>query len=172
MKKYLTTAYFLRPELDYRKKLFLDIFEKILIKCVELGLVSKEGMLIDSTIVKADASSYSLIEVNLSPEEYWKRLDQPEKRPEKKRVGRCFTGEVDKNKMGKRRRDINRTSLRKKSTTDPDATLFYKPGMGSYLSYKAHIATDTNGIITAVSASSSVSHDISAVPHLVESHAY
>ena len=83
MKKYLTTAYFLRPELDFKKKLFLDIFEKILIKCVELGLVSKEGMLIDSTIVKADASSYSLVEINLSPEEYWKRLDQPEKRPEK-----------------------------------------------------------------------------------------
>jgi len=42
--------------------------------------------------------------------------------------------------------------------------------MGSHLSYKAHIATDTNGIITTVSASPSVLHDIGAVPILVESH--
>jgi len=72
--------------------------------------------------------------------------------------------------MGKRRRDINRLSLRKKSTTDPDATITRKPGAGSHLSYKAHIATDTNGIITAVSASPSVSHDIGVVPILIESH--
>ena len=150
MKKYPTIAYFLKPEQDFKKKLFLDIFEKILLKCIEFGLVSREGMLTCSTIVKADASSNSLVEINLSPEEYWKRLDRPE-RPKKKLVGERFTGKVDKNKMGKRRRDINRISLRKKSTTDPDATIIYKPGMGSHLSYKAHIATDTNGLITAVS---------------------
>jgi len=169
MKKYPTIAYFLKPEQDFKKKLFLDIFEKILLKCIELGLVSREGMLTCSTIVKADASSNSLVEINLSPGQYWKRLDRPE-RPKKKLVGERFTGKVDKNKMGKRRRDINRLSLRKKSTTDPDATLIYRPGMGSHLSYKAHIATDTNGLITAVSASPSVLHDIGAVPDLVESH--
>jgi hypothetical protein len=121
-------------------------------------------MLVDSTIVKADASINSMIMVNLSPEDYWKKLDVYEKRPEKKRGGRGFTGTVDKDKMGKRRRDINRTSLRKKSTTDPDATLFYKDGIKGGFSYKAHIATDTNGIITAVAASSSVIYDISKVP--------
>ena len=88
MKKYLITAYFPKPELDFKKKLFVDIFEEILIKCVELGLVSKEGMLVDSTIVKTDASTCSL--VSLSPEEYWERLDSHEKRPEKKRFGRGF----------------------------------------------------------------------------------
>jgi IS5 family transposase len=110
-----------------------------------------------------------MVEINLSPEEYWKRLDQSE-RPKKKLVGERFIGKVDKNKMGKRRRDINSINLRKKSTTDPDATLFYRPGMGSHLSYKAHIATDTNGLITAVSASPSILHDIGAVPDLVEAH--
>jgi len=85
-------------------------------------------------------------------------------------AGDFFTGEVDKNKIGKRRRDVNRASIRKKSTTDPDATLYYRPGKGSHLSYKAHIATDTNGIITAVSASPSSLHDIGAVPTLIESH--
>ena len=160
---------FSKARARFGKKLFLDIFEKILVKCIELGLVSRDGMLIDSTIVKADASLHSLVEINLSPEEYWKRLDRSEK-PKKKLVGDRFTGKVDKNKMGKRRRDINRTSLRKKSTTDPDATLIYRPGMGSHLSYKAHFATDTNGVITAVSASPSSLHDIGKIPELVESY--
>jgi len=88
---------FSKARARFEKKLFLDIFEKILVKCIELGLVSREGMLIDSTIVKADASSNSLVEINLSPEEYWKRLDRPE-RPKKKLVGERFTGKVDKNK--------------------------------------------------------------------------
>jgi len=117
-------------------------------------------MLIDSTIVKADASDGSMVEIGLSPGQYWKSLDRKD-RPKKKLSGARYTGEVDKNKMGKRRRDLNRLFLRKKSKTDPpDATIVYKPGMGSHLSYKAHIATDTNGIITAVSASPSVSHMI------------
>ncbi len=115
---------FFKARLRFGKKLFLDIFEKILIKCIKLGLVSKEDILVDSTIVKADASVGSMIRVNLTPEDYWKKLDIYEKRPEKKRGGRGFTGKVDKDMMGKRRRDINRTSIRKKSKTDPDATLF------------------------------------------------
>ena len=160
---------FSKARVRFGKKLFLDIFEQILIKCIELGLVSSEGMLIDSTIVKADASAGSLVDISLSPEDYWKRLDKSEK-PKKKLIGNNFTGKVDKNKMGKRRRNINGTNLKKKSTTDPDATLFYRPGAGSHLSYKAHFATDTNGIITAVAASPSSLHDIGAVPDLVGSH--
>jgi len=160
---------FSKARTRFGRKLFLEIFEKILVRCIELGLVSSEGMLIDSTIVRADASDGSMVEIGLSPGQYWKSLDRKD-RPKKKLSGARYTGEVDKNKMGKRRRDINRLSLRKKSKTDPDATIVYKPGMGSHLSYKAHIATDTNGIITAVSASPSVSHDIGAVPILVESH--
>ena len=153
----------------FGKKLFVDIFERILTRCIELGLVSKEGMLINSTIVRADASDCSMVEIGLSPEQYWKRLDRKDS-PKKKLSGARYNGEVDKDKMGKRRRDINRLSARKKSTTDPDATITRKTGIGSHLSYKAHIATDTNGIITAVSASPSVSHDIGSVPVLVESH--
>jgi hypothetical protein len=85
----------------------------------------------------------------------------------KKLTGKQFTGKVDKNKIGKRRRYENRTSLRKKSTTDPDATMFFRPGQGSCLSYKAHFASDTNGFITAALASPSSLHDIGAVPYLI-----
>ena len=124
---------FSKARVRFGKKLFVDIFEQILIKCIDFGLVSSEGLLIDSTIVKADASIQSLVEVNVSPEEYWKRLDQKQK-SRKILAGDFFTGKVDKNKIGKRRRDASRVSFRKKSTTDPDATLYYRPGQGSHLS--------------------------------------
>ena len=75
----------------------------------------------------------------ISPEQYLGKLNRKDK-PKKKLGGACYTGEVDRNKMGKRIRDINRLSARKKSTTDSNATITRKSGAGSHLSYKAHIA--------------------------------
>jgi len=101
---------FSKARARFGKKLFLEIFERILLRCIELGLVSKEGMLIDSTIVRADASDRSMVETRLTPGQYWKRLE--EEKPKKKLSGARYNGEVDKDKMGKRRRDINRLSVR------------------------------------------------------------
>ncbi|GAI27638.1 unnamed protein product, partial [marine sediment metagenome] len=77
---------FSKARVRFGKKLFLDIFEKILVRCIKLGLVSSEGMLIDSTIVRANASDGSMVEINLSLGQYWKRLDRPD-RPKKKLDG-------------------------------------------------------------------------------------
>ena len=57
----------------FGKGVFSKIFEKILKTAIGYGIASKEGILADSTIVKADASAGSIIEVNLSPEEYSKK---------------------------------------------------------------------------------------------------
>jgi len=164
----------------FGKKIFGKIFEEILKTAIGYGMVSKEGVLVDSSIVKADASIGSIVEVNISPEEYWRKLDESEKikkpvgrKPKKDKPvneGSHFNGTPDKDKMGKRRRNRDSSFLKKRSTTDPDATLFYRPGAGSQLSYKAHMAADTNEIITAVTASPSSLHDIGAVPALIESH--
>ena len=48
--------------------------------------------------------------------------------------------------------------------------MFFRPGIESMFSYKAHFATDITGIIIAVSVSPSSLHDIGAVPNLIESH--
>ena len=58
---------FSKARARFGKKLFVDIFEKILVRCMELGLVSSEGMLVDSTIVRANASDGSMVEIGLSP---------------------------------------------------------------------------------------------------------
>ncbi len=80
---------FSKARTRFGKELFLKIFENILIKCIELGLVSKEGVLVDSIIVKADASIQSLVNINISPEDYWKHLDKS-KKPKKTLAGDFF----------------------------------------------------------------------------------
>ena len=148
---------FSKARTRFGKELFCQIFEEILKKAIGYGLISKNEILIDSTIVKANASLNSIVEVSISPEEYWRKLDQAEDK-------------IDKTKIGKRRRARNAFNIKRRSATDPEATMFYRPGAGSLLSYKAHIASDTNGFITAVSANPSSLHDTGAVPELIEAH--
>ena len=92
---------FSKARVRFGKKLFVEIFEKIVLRCIQLGLISDSDMLIDSTVVKADASTDSLVDINLSPEDYWKKLNRHEKRPKKKTVGRGFTGKSIKTRWEK-----------------------------------------------------------------------
>jgi len=171
---------FSKARARFGKKLFCQIFEEILKIAASFNLVCKDTLFIDSTIVKANASIDSIVEVNLSPDEYWRELDENEKRQSRQgakpkealsqQIGSHFSGSPDKRKIGKRRRARNAAYLKKRSTTDPDATMFYRPGQSSALSYKANITTEVNGFITAISASPSSLHDTSAVPELIEMH--
>jgi len=136
---------------------------------------------VDSTIVGADASMNSIVELSLPAADYWRELDEEEavkgpagrkpKDGEAAQVGKPFSGEVDVEKMGKRRRARNAAYLRKRSTTDPEATLHWRPGYGAFLSYKAHIAADTSGVITALAVSPSAEHDTTKLPELIDRHA-
>ncbi len=164
----------------FGKKLFLEVFEHILKQCLKAGLVGEDSLFVDSTLVKANASMSSLVEVKLSPEIYWRKLESSEEvkgprgRPPKgkvsRQVGSHFTGKTDLKKMGRRRRDRKASYLKKRSTTDPDATVHYRPGIGASLSYKAHLATDAGGVITAIAVSSSAVHDTNMLPELLARH--
>lgn len=171
---------FTKARARFDKDLFLDIFEKILSECVRAGLVKGDGVLVDSTIVRADASMNSMVELTLPADEYWRKLDESEKGEQRRgkkpkgdqsiQIGSQFNGDVDTEKIGKRRRSRKAKYLRKRSTTDPDATVFYRYGVGTSLSYKAHAIADTNGIITAVAVSPSADHDTTKLPELLERH--
>ncbi len=164
----------------FGKRLFLQVFEEILKECQKCGLVKVDFLFVDSTLVKANASMDSLMEVNLLPEKYWRKLDEEEKKSsprgrkpidiEASQVGAHFKGKIDKEKMGKRRRDKEVSYLKKRSKTDPDATLHFRPGLSPSLSYKAHIAADSSGIITAVAVSPSAEHDTVKLPKLLGRH--
>lgn len=170
---------FSKARARFGKDLFCEIFAAILSECAQAGLVSGEALYIDSTLVKADASLDSLMEVSLSPEDYWGALDQDsEQKGEspsggggaRSEQGAPFAGEVDEARMGKRVRRGNAAHRRKRSTTDPDATLYQQPGVPLMLAYKVHLAADSSGVITAVAASPSSDHDSSKIPDLLEKH--
>ena len=61
---------FTKARKRFGKELFVQIFEDVLKSCIKAGLVSAKEILIDSTIVRADASMNSIVEVALSPEQY------------------------------------------------------------------------------------------------------
>jgi len=130
---------------------FERLFEYVLRRCSEEGLISGENLLIDSTIVQADASLDSISSLRYRPAEYFEQLEQ--------------TAEPDinkDNKPGHRRSRKNRSCDHRRSLTDPDATLFRRNGQSTKLAYKAHIAADSHkGVITSVAVSSSSEDDTS-----------
>jgi len=172
---------FTKARKRFGKKLIIQIFEEVLFKCIEAGIVLGKEVLMDSTLIKANASMNSIIEVNLSPERYWRKLEESEvlsgPRGRKSEeggptpIGSHFKGgKFDLGKMGKRIRKVNAKYLKKRSTTDPDATLHFRPGTGPMLAHKVHVAVDSSSIITASSLNPSATHDTTKVPELIGRH--
>lgn len=64
----------------FGKELFVSIFDQILKECAGAGLIRGEGdVFVDSTLIKANASTASIVEVELDPEIYWRSLGEDEK---------------------------------------------------------------------------------------------
>lgn len=118
--------------------LFQDIFDEVVRKCMEAGLVSGKLLLTDSTHILANAAKEKreVIEVPEMPSEYVKKLDreafesglleEPVTYPEK-------------------------TKTVTKSTTDPESGLLNRPGKPNAFCYLDHQTCDAEtGIITDV----------------------
>ena len=117
---------------------FKSLFEYVVTCCSKEGLISGENLLIDSTIVQANASLDSISSLRYRPSEYFEQLEQ--------------TAEPDvtkNNQLGYKRSRTNRTCDNRRSLTDPDATLFRRKGQSTKLAYKSHMAADSHkGVIT------------------------
>lgn len=115
-------------------KLFEEIFDEILRKCIEKGYVNGETILTDSTFIKANASIGSLKELPKKIEEYLKELENNAE-------------EVIKKKSEKKL--SNQTHI---SKTDPESKLADKRSsnfpLGLY--YHEHRSIDLSGYITDV----------------------
>lgn len=61
---------FSKARARFDKTVFTEIFSQILKTAISYGIVSREGTLVDSSIIKADASAGSIVQIDLSPEEY------------------------------------------------------------------------------------------------------
>lgn len=158
----------------FGRELFVEIFEEILKECVSAGLVSGKGFLVDSTLIDADASLDSLVDITVPVEAYWCNLEDSSSPATGEQPPGDEPGQEGDNKGDKKKRSCDKKepiNTRKVSRTDPDATIHTRPGKGTSLGYKAHFAADSDeGIVTAVAVSPNAYHDGSRLPELIWSH--
>jgi len=128
---------------------FERLFAEVLSSCRSVGLVDGDTILVDSTMVHANASMDSI-------KAYWRKLED------------LAGDDDDRPLLGSKKRGCSKASDMRRSTTDPDATFINKPGQKG-LGYKANVAADAaNGVITAVTVSTAQTDDTTAVPELIE----
>lgn len=150
-------------------EVFERLFKRIIQLCKEKGLISGDYHFVDSSIVQADASRESFRPKLKGEQEYLNGLSQAED-PKPTIQGHIFDGNLDPEKMGKRRRRDKKND-RLESSTDPEAELISRPGKGSSIpSYKAHFSVDRKArVILAVDGSKASDDDMSKVHSLFTS---
>jgi len=135
---------------------FKRFFERIVCQCVAAGLVDGAKIFMDSSLIQADASNHSLINLNSLTSQLNRHYQELEARLE----------ELPEDYKGKGK--LNRTHL---STTDPDASLVSKGKVRSQLSFKVHRAVDDKAeVITATTVTSGAVNEGQLLPDLIEQH--
>jgi transposase len=138
---------------------FKHFFERIVVQCVDAGLVDGTKIFTDGSLIDADASNNSVVDTH-SLKRY---LDKGYRELEK----RLDAGQVDKS-SDKRQTDVN---TRYVSTTDPDASIV-RHGKGKpKLRYKTHRAVDgLHEVITAVKVTPGAVDEGHELTSLIETH--
>jgi len=119
-------------------RLFEDIFDEIVWKCINAGLVTGETLLTDSTHIRANASDEKrkIVTVSYEPSAYMKRLDEAA-------LADGLIKEVGPSK--------DKTTEQTKSLTDPDCGMMHRPGKPVGFHYLNHQTVDgDSGVITDV----------------------
>lgn len=173
---------------------FDQLFEKVLLMCVDKGMVSGKSQAIDSAPVKANASMES-VELKVPEEELDEHLrkvrsmSKVDKRPKQNKARRdqqkvtASEGELkalesrtknwDKkqdNRPGAKSKAAKYTSNKTHySPTDPDARISVKPGKARKLNYHAQLSVDTaHHVITGMEADYADKHDSRSLIGLVD----
>ena len=118
--------------------IFEEIFDEIVHKCIEVGLVKGTTLCTDSTHVRANANNYirEYIEVEEKPSKYIEELDKA-----------AIRSGIVKEKENK---DIKNKTIAK-SITDPESGMYNRPGKPKGFYYLSHQTCDgESGIITDV----------------------
>jgi transposase len=138
-------------------EVFQSFFERIVLQCVDAGLVDGRKIFVDSSLVDADASNNSVIDTRNLKHQLHKNYKKLEARLEDTNESTDFSRRYEK----KNNRYI--------SSTDPDAAIVNrgKPK----LSYQVHRAVDERSeIITATEAASGDVNEAHLMIPLLESH--
>jgi len=129
---------------------FQEIFDHIIMLCIEKGLVTGEVIVTDSTHIKASSAKGKVekIVVEKTPSQYLNTLEQEAKKLEK---------ELEEKRIKSRKKKRGRkpkgpiTETISVPKTDPDSRLLNRPGKPSGPHYLAHTSIDTeHGIIVDI----------------------
>ena len=165
----------------YGEEVFLRLFQSILSKCIEKGMVRGKRQCVDSAFIKANASMDSLVEKEILNDvsDYADELDaQSEFQVRSQKVKEveqhhAWKKEAFKDMPGSRKTiQLNEDGeeIRAKflsnhthySATDPDAKISTKPGKPRQLNYAGQLAVDdAHHVITGACASTAGSKDSS-----------
>lgn len=168
----------------YGEEAFLQLFQLVLKKCVDKGMVRGKRQCIDSAYIKANASMDSLIEKEIIEDAsaFVNELEQNSEykvTTERKKLveqHHSWKAEAYKDMPGNHkseRTDEDGNEIRPRflsnhthySPTDPDAKISVKPGKARQLNYAGQLAVDdAHHVITAAVASTAGSKD-SAILH-------
>lgn len=137
---------------------FRNFFDRILLQCIEAGLVDGSKIFMDSSFVQADASNNSVINQEKLTRYFKKGYREFEKRLE----------ESINNSQNKKNGVANKKYI---SMTDPDAAVTRMGKRRSSLQYKTHRAVDEkNEIITATDVTTGSVNEAHLLVDLVEQH--
>lgn len=135
-----------------RKRWGIEVFEKLfkqtITQCLKAGLIDGSKLHVDASLVRADASKNSVIEI--AAQETLAKLDEeplPKRRP---------SGSINQSR---------------RSTTDPDSTLVRHGAGKSEPSYKNHrVVDDKSGVITAMKTTTGAVNEAHELVNLTEEH--
>jgi transposase len=138
-------------------EVFRSFFERIVLQCVEAGLVDGKKIFLDASLVDADASNSSVLDMRSLKGQLHQRYQELEARLE------------EKSASANPSRSYEKKNGRYISATDPDASLINRGQ--SKLSYQVHRAVDSQSeIITATEATPGDVNEAHLLLPLWESH--
>lgn len=141
-------------------EVFKELFDEVVQRCKEAGLIQGEAVVTDSTHVKANASyeRREVVVVSKSPRGYMKQLKE-----EADRINQEKRGERGGKKRGPQPKDEPNEKTEIKSLTDPDAGMIGRSGKPGGFHYLAHMAVNpTHGVILSVVTTPGNTNDFEA----------
>ena len=132
-----------------KSTIFQDIFDNIVMQCIEKGLIDGYTIFTDSTHIKANASMYSLKKILITPKEFIDQLEKNSEESSEKETGSSTedNDNVETDKSDKKKKYSNSTH---RSCSDPDSRLFTRKGKPKGLYYLEHRSADKSGYTTDV----------------------
>jgi transposase len=133
---------------------FKGFFERIVVQCVEAGLVDGSKLFLDTSLIDADASNNSVVDMHSLKRYLDKGYSQLEKRLDDLEVEKITT--------------VNSRYI---STTDPDASVTRQGSGKSKLRYKTHRSVDPHcEVITATKVTPGSTDDGELLKEMIDIH--